>query len=214
MVKKQIVLEFGSGNTCKNNKEYVQKMLDALRAVDNDNFDIVIKWQLFEKTAGDPRNIPLKKSVFDYAYRYAKDLGYKTTSSVFDVASLDFLLEHDIPFVKISCNSTYDFLMDSVPKNMWIYKSISMGLGCKADGLKRLYLNCIPSYPASTKAYMDMLQTTNKYLKYYISDHTDNWKVFKWFRPDVYECHFKLKDSTGLDAGVFARTPEQLGAIL
>ena len=209
-MRNQIVLDFGSGNTCKNDKYLVKKMIDALIEVDNKNYDVIIKWQLF-KNAGE--NIPLKQNVFDYAYNYAKDLGYKTTSSVFDVESLVFLLNYEIPFVKISCNPKYDFLMKEVPKNLWVYKSISMGFGCKVDKMKRVYLNCVPCYPAASKDYMDMLPLS-KYLKYYISDHTDSWKVFKWFRPDIYECHYKLSDSTGLDAGVFARTPEQLKVIL
>ena len=214
MVKKQIVLDFGSGNTCKNNKKYVRKMLDALRCVDNDVFDIVVKWQLFDLSAGNPNNIPLDQDVFSFAYRYARDIGYKCTSSVFDIVSLEYLLGFDIPFVKIACNTKYDFLMEHIPKNLWVYKSISMGLGCKVDALKRVYLNCIPMYPASAKTYIDSFPISKYYLRYYISDHTDDWKVFKWFRPDIYECHYKLSDSTGLDAGVFARTPEQLKVIL
>lgn len=209
----QIVLDFSGGNTCKNDKKYVAKMIDALRAIDKGNSMIVIKWQLFEKTAGNPDNIPLDKKIFEYAYNYAADNGYRTTASVFDIPSLNFLLEFDIPFVKIACNSKYDFLMEKIPKNLWLYKSIQLGLGGKVEKLKRIYLNCIPKYPAISKDYFNAIPFS-KHLRYFISDHTKDFKVFKWYRPEVYECHFKLDDSAGLDAGLHARTPEQLKEIL
>jgi hypothetical protein len=38
--------------------------------------------------------------------------------------------------------------------------------------------------------------------------------LFRKFEPEIIEMHYKLPDSTGLDAGPFARTPEQLAEIL
>ena len=90
-----IILDFGSGNTCKNSRRYITQMIDELAAVDTGKQEIVIKWQLF---ADCQPNIPLEYHVFDYAYQYAKHLGYKTTASVFDMESLCYLLSYDIPF--------------------------------------------------------------------------------------------------------------------
>jgi len=207
---KTIILDFGSGNTCKNKKDYAKKMLDIFRKVDSGKYKIIIKWQLFQK-AGD--NIPLQKNIFKYAHQYANSLGYECTSSVFDISSLTYLLEFNIPFVKIATNPKYDSLMKCVPKGMWIYKSILHGLGYKNSAQRILYMNCIPKYPAEKKDYIDILEY-NKGRPYYISDHTDNFDIFKKYNPEIYECHFKLKDSTGLDAGSFARTPKQLREIL
>ena len=83
-----IILDFGSGNTCKNDKTIIKKMYDSLEG----KKDIVVKWQLF-KNAG--KNIPLTEDSFDYAYRYGTHLGYKVTSSIFDLESLNFLLKYD-----------------------------------------------------------------------------------------------------------------------
>ena len=47
-----------------------------------------------------------------------------------------------------------------------------------------------------------------------ISDHTTDFQLYNKYKPKIYECHYKLEDSTGLDAGEFARTPEQLAEIL
>ncbi|MFA5715059.1 MAG: hypothetical protein WC998_04935, partial [Candidatus Paceibacterota bacterium] len=103
----QIILDFGSGNTHKNNWDYLKRMIDELKAVDTGKHEIIIKHQLF-KAAGD--NLPLDPWVFDAAYDYAKKLGYKTTSSVFDLESLKFLLNYDIPFVKIANRRDLDWL--------------------------------------------------------------------------------------------------------
>ena len=47
-----------------------------------------------------------------------------------------------------------------------------------------------------------------------ISDHTTNFDLFNKYQPKVYEFHFKLDGMTGLDAGDFARTPDQIRAWL
>ncbi|MFA5398690.1 MAG: hypothetical protein WC346_21930, partial [Methanogenium sp.] len=60
-----IVLDFGSGNTCKNSKEYIKKMYDQLKEIDTEKHEIIAKWKLFQES-GD--NIPLSRQAFDYAY--------------------------------------------------------------------------------------------------------------------------------------------------
>jgi hypothetical protein len=47
-----------------------------------------------------------------------------------------------------------------------------------------------------------------------ISDHTTSWDLFNKYNPEIIEWHYKLSDSIGLDAGDFARTPEQLKEVL
>jgi sialic acid synthase SpsE len=79
---------------------------------------------------------------------------------------------------------------------------------------KLIKLLCVSNYPAELKDYENIF---NRYMgsrEVGISDHTTNWDLFNKYKPEIYECHYKLDDSTGLDAGDFARTPEQLSQIL
>ena len=228
----QIVLDFGSGNTCKNNTNYVKRMIDELAAVDTGKHEICIKWQLFKK-AGD--NIPLEKHVFNYAYEYAKKYGYKTTASVFDKESLDFLLEFDVPFIKIANRRDLDGLIGEVPRKIPIHVSIG---GREYDGINKenpwpsapkisqinsnlKYMCCVSKYPANIKDYEERfdLDREMRIGAQGISDHTIGLQFFKKMfsyqvKPAIWEKHYKLSDSTGFDAGDFAITPEELKGVL
>ena len=69
------------------------------------------------------------------------------------------------------------------------------------------FMCCVSKYPANTIDYENNLISC---LRHGISDHTTDWNLFLKYHPEIYEFHFKLSDSTGLDAGEFARTPEQI----
>lgn len=203
-----------SANTHKNDWEYLKKMLDEVKRVDTGKHEIIIKHQLFEK-AGD--NIPLDTDIFYKAYHYAKDeLGYKTTSSVFDLPSLKCLLNYDVPFIKIANNRALDWLIAETPRKIPIYKSIGSSderfSGSKLAFITSCEMCCVSEYPAKAEDYKQAFSAEE--LKKGISDHTTDWKLFNKFKPEVYEVHMKLEDSTGLDAGEFARTPEQLSEVL
>ena len=202
-----IVLDFGSGNTCKNKKEYIKTMYDELKKVDTGKNEIIVKWQLFS-IAGD--NIPLTQDMFDYAYNYGKELGYKVTSSIFDKESLEFLLQYKIPFVKIANNRMLDFLIKYIPRSIPLYIS-------KARDLFGNYKNkiveefwCVSKYPATIEDYEKLPLK----IGCNISDHTTDFELFNKYQPKICEMHYKLDYSTGLDAGEFSRTPEQLKEIL
>lgn len=202
-----IILDFGSGNTCKNKKKYVTAMYDKLKEVDQNKHHIVVKWQLF-KVAGS--NIPLDKEVFEYAYNYGNDLGYQVTASVADLESLDFLLNFNVPFVKIANNRSHDILINTIPDNIPIYISKSEELFelPKSKIFKEFW--CISQYPAKIEEYekLPLVDGCN------ISDHTNNFELFRKYNPDWIEWHYKLQNSTGLDSGEFARTPKSLMSIL
>jgi len=195
----QIILDI-SANTHHNDWQYLKRMLDELKAVDTGKHEVVIKHQLFQK-AGD--NIPLDYCIFDKAYKYAEELGYKTTSSVFDKESLDFLLRYDVPFVKIANNKNYYWLIGEIQRKIPVYVS--------GSDKGNVNFCCVSKYPAVFEEYLHFGTTK---LCIAISDHTTDWRLFREYYPDHYECHYKLQDSTGLDAGIFARTPEQLSQIL
>lgn len=220
----RIILDFGSGNTHKNNWDYLKNMFDELKAVDTGKHEIIVKHQLFLE-AGE--NISLYRGLFKTAYDYAKELGYQTTSSVFDKSSLDFLLQFDIPFVKIANNRKLDWLIGEVPRKIPVYASI----GATDDNLhaKLMFHNikgiahpydqvvpilCVSNYPSEIIDYEK--DFTKELLEncYGISDHTTNFGLWYRYQPQIIEMHYKLSDSTGLDAGDFARTPKQLSEIL
>ena len=205
----KIILDFGSGNTCKNKKDYIKNMYDELKNIDNGKYEIIVKWQLFE-SAGP--NIPLKHEMFDYAYKYGNEIGYKVTSSIFDRESLNFLLQYKIPFVKIANNRMIDMLIDFIPEKIPLYISKSFPLynpRPKNTG-DVIELWCVSKYPATIEDYdhFPLEEGCN------ISDHTVGFDLFKKYNPNIIEWHYKLEYSTGLDAGNFAKTPEDLKKII
>ena len=148
-----IILDFGSGNTCKNDLNYVKRMIDELKAVDTGKHEVVIKWQLFE-WAGD--NIPLEPAVFHAALHFARRAGYKTTASVFDKQSLIMLLQYDIPFVKIANRPDLYWLAGEVPRKMPVYLSVPCIF--KTEAISKVEGNvipllCVSKYPATINDY-------------------------------------------------------------
>jgi len=214
-----IILDAGSGNTCKNDGNYIKKMIDELVKVDTGKHEVVIKWQLFRDA---PPNTRLDYYSFDFAYKYAKSKGYKTTASVFDKRSLSYLLHFDIPFVKIANRPDLYWLAGEVPRKIPVYTSV--GVKGKTVWVTNDWINtdietlaCVSEYPATFQQYEEKFGSDLGYtslLYRAISDHTTNFDLWHKYSPKIIEWHYKLADSTGLDAGEFARTPEQLKAIL
>lgn len=204
----QIILDFGSANTCQNDVKIVKRMIDELHAIDTGKHEVIIKWQLFEHAG---QNIPLDHEVFMWAYDYAKLHGYQTTASVFDKASLAFLLCFDTPFIKLANREDLYWLKGYVPRNKRVL--ISWGDSESIRAFADDYgLCCVSNYPANMADYEKRFKASD--LELGISDHTTNWKLFNKYKPIAYEVHYKLPDSTGLDAGKFARTARDLKAIL
>ena len=208
------ILDFGSGNTCKNDTGLIKKMIDGLAGVDEKR-ECVIKWQLFEKAG---KNVPMVRSAFAFAHNYAAELGFKTTASVFDEDSMQYLIDHwDVPFVKIANNPKLYPLIRLVPRKIPVFlswssitklQSVLNYMNPETDKL----LACVSEYPATFEKYNEDFR--NHDLTNGVSDHTEDWTMYNKLEPWVYECHYKLEDSTGVDAGSFARTPKQLKEIL
>jgi hypothetical protein len=196
----QIILDMGSGNTCKNSIDYACKMIDAVAAIDAHKHEVIFKWQIF---LDEPPNIPLEHEVFRSAYEYAKEKGYKTTASVFDKESLDFLLEFDIPFVKIACRPRLYWLIGEVPRRIPVWVSWDWESDMpNAD----VILTCVPNYPAKLDDYRK-----NKHL----SDHVEGLSL--WYRdsPNIWEKHFILEDDpTNPDAAGHAIKPDLLKEVI
>ena len=207
-----IILDFGSGETCKNDIAYIKRMIDELVEVDSGKHEVIIKWQLFAPETV-PYLQPLSLLMFDEAYRYAQALGYQTTASVFDTWALSKLLQYDVPFVKLACRAwVYPLLgISSMMEHKAVVSVPDMATG---KMLKQQWdadvLCCVPKYPAQQEDYEVVFDD----LPCGISDHTDDWGLFDDYEPDIYECHYKLEDSTGPDAASYSRTPEMLAVIL
>ena len=200
-----IILDMGSGNTCQNDPTKIRDMIDAVEAVDTGKHEVVLKWQLFKNA---PPNTPLMQGRFDYAYFYAREKGYLTTASVFDLSSLQYLEQYKIPFVKIANNKKVWYLEGLATKP--VIKSTS-GETFKNDHC--YYLYCISRYPALWQDYTDNFK--NIEISQGVSDHTENFYLFHEYEPAVYEKHFALEHSDdNRDGGLFAATPKDLEEIL
>lgn len=199
----QIILDISGGNTHKNDWAYAKRMIDEVAAVDNHKHEIILKPQLFVK-AGD--NIPLKAIIFDKMFHYSKKLGYKMTASVFDEISLAFLLLYEPCFIKIANRRDLDWLIGEIPRKIPVYKSIG---SLQEFDNKVVNLACVSKYPATIDDYLKTWATN-----YAVSDHTIGLELVKLYQPKIYECHFCLEDSTGLDAGPWAKRPKELKEVL
>ena len=205
----QIILDMGSGNTCHNSIDYACKMIEAVAAIDSHKHEVIFKWQLF---SNEPPNLPLDHLVFSRAYSYAKAAGYKTTSSVFDTRSLDFLLNFEIPFVKIACRPRLYWLIGEVPRKVPVYVSWD-GKQAAPDGdYVRLY--CVPKYPAPIEEYNSWTGICFKN-RPNISDHTEGLKLWKKWTPLIWEKHFILEDDPkNPDAAGHAIKPDLLKEVI
>jgi sialic acid synthase SpsE len=213
-----IVLDFGSGETAQNDVETAYRMIDELAAIDTRRENVIIKWQLEKDTpyieSAGRKVEPLKHGVFTLAYTHAYWKQYWTTASVFDEESLEFLLQFNVPFIKIANKPEKYYLLDKIPKDKKVM--VSIGPGFKKDELIKQYpnvipLHCISEYPADPTVYET---SWGRALSYSISDHTSDFYLYHKYRPWYLEKHYKLDDSEGLDNGPWAVTPEMLKEIL
>jgi sialic acid synthase SpsE len=186
-------------------------MIDSIKAIDTGKHEIILKAQL---SLPDGINLPLDHDVFDYMYHYGNEQGYKVTSSVADLESLKFLLQYDIPFVKLPNCRELDWLMGEILRKVPIYISVGNLVEKNIISQKEnvTILCCVSEYPADIKKYEYLF--TDCVLCNVISDHTIGLELYKKYQPLIWEKHYKLPDSTGLDAGPFAITPEELREIL
>lgn len=201
----QLILDMGSGNTCHNCKEVVKQMIwEAAANYYNDKHEIILKWQLFTEA---PPNVPLSREIFEYAYKYAHNLGIKTTSSVFDVESMKYLMQFDVPFVKIACRPDLYELAE--------YSTVPVYVSTSESGLAlpgAVMLACIPKYPATIEEYEATF--THPELKH-VSDHTVGWGMYWKWKPDIIEKHFvHVRERCNPDAGPFAVTADELMEIM
>jgi len=193
-------------NTHKNSIYDIKQMIDAIVEIDTHKHEIIFKHQMFMKS---DVNIVLDRVVFAKAYDYAKNKGYKTTASVFDLPSLAYLMQFEIPFIKIACNEKYYWLIDEIPRKYMIYASRNKQHLLFYHDAKIKKLSCIPHYPAKIEEYEDLP-------KKYISDHTAGLDLWHEYKPEIWEKHYVLhkNKADNPDSGEFAITPMEMRLIL
>jgi hypothetical protein len=204
----EIILDVGSGNTLTS-VDVARKMVDEIKAIDTGKHEIIFKTQLF---VDQPPNRPLDPHIFDFLYNHANKNGYKCTSSVFDMCSLNMLLRYDIPFVKIACRPDLYWLTGEVPRKVPVYVShVPVPLGCWPKDVNNFLDNlslfeCVSEYPAEPDSYLGNEMC--------ISDHTVGLGLFHKYHLAKWEKHLRLPETTGPDAGPFAILPSELKEIL
>jgi sialic acid synthase SpsE len=202
----RIVVEFGSGNTCKNDRGRIREMIDAVDSLDGQQREIVFKWQLFKSA---PPNVPMTHEAFVFAWQYAWGRGYKTTASVFDTESLDFLLRFDVPFIKIACRPQ----LYELAKNIRVPVYMSFSDMVSASNYEVTPMACVPEYPATLEEYERRFSAAD--LQRAVSDHSPGWDLFWKWRPGIIEKHVvDFREDGNPDAGPFAVTIDELSEVI
>ena len=196
-----IILDFGSGNGCGNEKKNIRKLIDSV-----EGFDCVIKWQLFTSA---PPNIPLRYDLFTYAYDYAERKGLRTTASVFDPESLEFLQTFETPFIKIANRADLYYLARGIDSPLVISYPASAEMGKRKNITP---LCCVSNYPAKIATYEKRFPSS--WLSVGISDHTVGLDLYHKYMPEVWEKHYVIEHNfTDPDAKGHSITPMDLGEI-
>lgn len=212
-----IILDMGSGETCRNSKDIGHAMIDQVAQSIGNRKDVILKWQLFEKAEDNGNQLlPLMPMLFKEFYDYAKEKGLMTTASVFDQQSLSVLLNYQIPFIKIANNIALYNLVGFIPRALPIYYSIGnmmfFDFEFKYFTTIDIPMACISKYPATIADYESAFP--KEILSKSISDHTEGIELYEKYKPMLIEKHFKLEDSIGADSGSFAITPKELKKLI
>jgi sialic acid synthase SpsE len=181
-----IILDLGGGGVHKNDKGCIKETIDSIVDI-NRRRDMIIKFQLHpqwgDKTA-------MRPDVFDWAYRYARDLKFDVTASAFDTSSKALLDTYETPFFKVA-NQAY--LRRLFVENIDIEDVVSVPDSGMFNGWKLVAspLCCVSEYPASYEKYVRTF--TTEQLNKGISDHTGHLDLYAEYEPDIYEAHYMLK---------------------
>ena len=207
MIMALIILDLGSGNSCRNDPAYARLMVDTVIQMDKKRHQVMFKWQL-EKN-DPPGQRKLERKVFAEIHAYTLRQGYASGSSVFDQESLAFLLGCGPSFVKIACRPDLYPLTAVVPRGIPVFLSADQREKHEFSPPATVML-CIPEYPAKLEDYERAGWCRNA-----VSDHTPLLELWRKYEPKVWEKHFVLQHSDdNPDAGIFAITPDLLAEVI
>ena len=214
-----LILNCGSGETCKNELSQIKLMVKTIADLQKQTKkEIIIKWQLFEYLPG---LISLNHESFGFAYHLAKEYKLQTTASVFDYHSSKYLNNFDVPFVKIACRPNCYHLIKLHSQEIYVsinnpdlFKILKKDFPNK----KLHFMCCVPKYPNSET---DSIMIENEYRSMFygnlsdaISDHTVGFNLYTRYQPMIWEKHFYVTGQTGVDTGSFACNEETIKEIL
>lgn len=176
------------------------------------NIEKVVPWRK-EKTTylQYKKDIEFEKEQYDEIDRYCREKDIKWTASVWDLDSLEFIKQYDIPFIKIPSALITDeeLLRGCKESGIPIYMSTGMSteeeinraIEVLGDSLKVLF-HCNSSYPAKDNelnlAYITMMKINYPKIKIGYSGHEEGISaciVAKVMGAEVFERHITLSRS-------------------
>jgi len=157
------------------------------------------------------KDIEFGKEEYDSIDRYCREKGIKWTVSVWDIDSLEFIKQYDIPFIKIpsALLTNNELLIACRDSNIPIYLSTGMSteeeinkaIRTLGTSLKVLF-HCNSSYPAKDNelnlAYITMMKVNHPNIKIGYSGHEEGISaciVAQVMGADVFERHITLSRS-------------------
>jgi len=189
---------------------------------------IVIKSQNFLK-AGE--NVPIKPHIWEFIYKLARCNEFECAASVFDIPSLRMVERKSTPFIKIANQPELRQLINWSDHTTFhvSFSHIDCSNFCSQQrkrGKKVIPFFCVSQYPAKYEHYLDeskniMLCRTGTHPSFSVSDHTEDERLLDavvkkrkkslnidW--PVLWERHLIYEGASGLDAGPWAITPNDL----
>jgi len=214
----KIIFDIGSGNTLET-ADIGRYLIDEINKRANKkgakHHKIIFKAQLFRD---QPSNKPLAYDVFSQIHAHATVRHYSMTASVFDIPSLEYLLEFKrLPFIKIACRPNLYWLAGEIPRKIPVYISTERKSGLIVNANDNIItMLCVPKYPAEYRDYVPDNEPPGRHMEYdVISDHTVGLDLFKNKKPFIWEKHLVPEHTAdNPDAGPFAVTPEEVEEIL
>lgn len=159
------------------------------------------------------KKLEFEKKEYDYIDKYCKDKPIDWSASVWDLESLDFLLQYDVPFIKIpSALLTDDKLLKRVSKTgktiilstgMSTIEEIDKAVNIIQKGIKRaddlILMHCCSTYPTPIEEInlniIPFLKKRFDWCRIGFSDHTydlESSVVATALGVDVIEKHITL----------------------
>lgn len=216
----EIVVDI-SPNIHRNELSIWKSIVSTLHLSDIGIHKVVLKSQLFE-IAG--KNLVQDRGMFALAAQWAWEYcGYKTTSSVFDRRSVDFLLNlplpYELPFVKVAATPAQRRILDWIPRGVKVYMSVTDVEEYLEEEQSIITLFTVPKYPAELSDYSSINNERDKR----ISDHTPGLELFNAYRGTIaiWEKHIRWNEwleagqpKSSPDDGPFALYPDEMAKIL
>jgi hypothetical protein len=159
----QVILDIAA-NTHLNSES---KMVELMECIPHtDKYEIVLKTQFWSENNPQGDNLRCTEFALRNFRRIAREFGFKSTSSVFDLYSLRELIclsecgDDPIPFVKIACRPELRSLIDEIPRKFHVIASFDPRNESylKVPSYRCTPMRCVPEYPATLEGYQTFME--------------------------------------------------------